>query len=112
MINFQIKNKEGLFSNGKTFTKHGKVFTTEGALTNSVIQSSDQFQYMGKDIMLVITEDMITKEIPIEPWLYEKLTSYYSKRDYSTEIGDNLRLLGELSRAITKNGYDISDEWE
>jgi hypothetical protein len=108
---FRIKDKNGLYSNGKIFTKNGKMYTTEGSLTNSIVQSKDPFKYMGLGIFIVTIENGIEKEKPIEPWMYEKLNKYYSGQDYNTEIGDKLKQLNTIAQEKIKDGYEISD-WE
>jgi hypothetical protein len=109
MKTYRIKNKEGLYSNGKKFTKNGKIFASEGGLTNHIIQSDDKFKYVGQGITLVIFEDMVEKEQPIEMFLYEKLVRYFSGKKFPI---DNMSQLADLAMDQQKNGFDISDEWE
>ncbi len=109
MKTFRIKNKEGLFSNGKKFTRNGKIFTTEGGLTNHITQSDDKFKYVGHELMLVTYEDMIEREQPIELFIYEKLVKYFSGRSFPIE---KMSILSTLALEQQKNGYEISDEWE
>lgn len=107
---FKIKDKNGLYSNGKKFTKKGKIFTTEASLTNHIIQNTDKFQYVNKDIKLVIIE-FSEKEIDIEPFIYEKLKKYSERKTVDNAFLLSLQELYLLAQDKIKNGFEI-DGWE
>lgn len=109
---YKIKNSEGLFSNGPSFTKQGKMFNTEGGLTNHIIQHPDMFRYMGKDIKLVTMDGIVEIEEPIELVMYDKICNYIKGKELPETLKYNIRQLESIVFEIKKDGYGTKEFWD